>query len=93
MMDAEISPENTKQEDTVESPIEANGKVLVHVRFSPEGTVREIGERPADLNAQDWFNALYKQAVSDYQALAGGRGVFRLTRDEIDIIKGSAIAS
>ena len=58
-------------------------KVLIHVRFAPSGQVTEIGERPPVLAQQDWFNTLSTRAGGSYQPLAGGRGVFRLTRDEI----------
>lgn len=60
--------------------------IIVHVRFAPNGTVVEIGERPEGLAPQDWFNRL-SAAGTAYQALAGGRGVFRLTRPEIDVLK------
>jgi hypothetical protein len=58
-------------------------QVIIHVRFAPNGKVTEIGERPAAVEAQDWFNALTVRAGGHYQPLAGGRGVFRLTRDEV----------
>ena len=54
--------------------------VLVHVRFAPNGVVVEISERPAALSPQEWFNSLCDKASDAYQPLAGGRGVFRLTR-------------
>ncbi len=57
----------------------SNDQIMIHVRFSPDGTVREIGERPLTLNAQDWFNRLSNEAASTYQALSGGRGLFRLS--------------
>ena len=59
-------------------------KVLIHVRFASNGTVTDIGERPEALDPQAWFNALSVKAGTSYQPLAGGRGVFRLTRDAID---------
>ena len=58
-------------------------RVLIHVRFAPSGLVTEISERPPALAPQDWFNTLSVRAGGAYQPLAGGRGVFRLTRDEI----------
>jgi hypothetical protein len=57
---------------------------LIHTRFAPNGTVVEISERPPALSPQDWFNYLSDKAGTAYQALAGGRGVFRLTRSQID---------
>lgn len=55
-----------------------NQKVIIHARFNPSGSVVEISERPAALGPQEWFNYLAEHAALDYQALAGGRGVFRL---------------
>lgn len=61
--------------------------VLVHVRFAPDGVVTEIGERPSALSPQEWFNFLSYKAANVYQPLAGGRGVYRLTRGEVDALK------
>jgi hypothetical protein len=72
--------------------IPASTNVLIHARFAPNGTVVEIGERPAALTPQDWFNYLSDNAGANYQALAGGRGLFRLTRTETDALKTSAVA-
>ena len=63
------------------------GKVIIHVRFAPDGSVVEIGERPTGLTPQDWFNRLSENAGTHYQAFAGGRGVFRITRASIDALK------
>jgi len=64
-------------------------KVMIHVRFSPDGAVTEISERPAAQSAQSWFNRLSDKAGMSYQPLSGGRGLFRLTRDEIDALKAA----
>lgn len=61
--------------------------VLIHVRFAPNADVVEISERPSALSPQAWFNRLSERAGLDYQALSGGRGVFRLTRERIDSLK------
>ncbi|MDI4664489.1 hypothetical protein K9U40_09150 [Xanthobacter autotrophicus] len=66
--------------------------VIIHARFAPNGTIVEISERPAGLDPQDWFNFLSYQAADSYQALAGGRGVFRLTRAAVDAFKTEATA-
>jgi hypothetical protein len=66
----------------------ATDKVLVHVRFAPNGTVVEIGERPPALSPQQWFDFLSNKSGDVYQALAGGRGVFRVPADAIDALKG-----
>jgi hypothetical protein len=64
--------------------------VILHVRFAPNGTVVEISERPQSLTPQAWFDFLSDKAGDVYQALAGGRGVFRLTRTELDPLKQAA---
>lgn len=68
-------------------------KILIHVRFAPNGAVVEIGERPTGLSPQDWFNHLSAEAGTAYQTLAGGRGVFRLERGEIDALKAASAPS
>ena len=65
-------------------------KVLIHVRFAPNGTVVEISERPKALSPQQWFNCLSDRAGATYQPLSGGRGVFRLTMDEVETFKAES---
>ncbi len=62
-------------------------QTLIHVRFSPDGTVTEIGARPQGVDAQSWFNYLSQAAGNAYQALSGGRGLFRLEPQELDGLK------
>ncbi len=64
--------------------------VIIHVRFAPNGTVVEIGERPKAISPQEWFFYLSDKAANAYQPLAGGRGVFRLTRDEVETFKAES---
>lgn len=62
--------------------------VAVHVRFAPNGTVVEIGERPASLSPQEWFDFLSeKVGETTYQPFSGGRGLFRVSREQIDALK------
>lgn len=65
--------------------------VLVHLRFAPDGSVTEISQRPAALSPQAWYNFLSYKAATAYQPLAGGRGVFRLSRNEIDKLQAEAV--
>lgn len=64
---------------------------MIHVRFSADGTVAEISERPASLSPQQWFNELSDAAPTLYQALAGGRGIFRLSPAQLDSIREKAL--
>jgi hypothetical protein len=57
--------------------------VMLHVRFSPDGSVVEISERPAASSAQAWFDWISLNTPDGYQALSGGRGVFRVPRDKL----------
>ncbi len=66
-------------------------KVLIHVRFNSDGTVSEIGERPASLTPQQWFTKLSEKAGNAFQALTGGRGLFRVTADEVAALKATAL--
>ena len=64
-----------------------SSEIMIHVRFSPDGTVREISARPVTLSAQDWFNRLSNEAASAYQALSGGRGLFRLSAMQLQSLQ------
>ena len=66
-------------------------RVLIHVRFAPDGAVRAIAEKPATINEQEWFKRLNAKAGDVYQPLAGGRGVFRLERARLDALKAAAL--
>jgi len=63
-------------------------EVLIHVRFSPDGEVTDIGARPARAPPQR-FNQLAARFGEAYQPLSGGRGLFRVARDEVDSLKTS----
>ena len=65
--------------------------ILIHVRFAPDGTVEEIGEKPSTITAQDWFKRLNVKAGDAFQPLAGGRGVFRLESALLNTLKASAL--
>jgi hypothetical protein len=67
--------------------------VMIHVRFAPNGTVVEISERPAAISPQDWFNCLSENAPDAYQALAGGRGVFRIAPDKLEALRAGVGAN
>ncbi len=56
---------------------------MIHVCFAPSGTVTAIGELPATAHPQAWFNFLTREAGTAYEALAGGRGVFRLSPENL----------
>jgi hypothetical protein len=66
--------------------------VIIHVRFAPDGSVVEVGERPSAVSPQDWYFRLCEGAADNYQPLSGGRAVFRLTRGAVDALKGAAAA-
>ena len=66
-------------------------EVVIYVRFAPDGSVTAIGEQPASLSAQEWFHRLSLNAPNVYRALAGGRGVFRIARAEVEALKASGL--
>ena len=55
----------------------STSEMMIHVRFAPDGTVTEIGERPSGCTAQQWFNFLSQQSGLFYLTLSGGRALFR----------------
>lgn len=63
--------------------------VMIHVRFATDGSVTEIGERPAAASAQVWFNFLSRNTVDCYEALSGGRGIFRIAGDQMNTLKAN----
>jgi hypothetical protein len=65
---------------------------VIHVRFFPDGTVAEIGERPSGVQPHDWYKYLCNNTQNTYQALSGGRGLFRLSRTEVDALKAACAA-
>ncbi|WP_395666752.1 hypothetical protein [Methylocella sp.] len=69
----------------------ASKTFILHVRFAPDGTVMEIGERPAGLGAQAWFERLSNLPNVHFEALSGGRGVFRLSTDEFEAVKAATL--
>lgn len=72
--------------------LKAVPEVILHMKFINNGSVVEAGETPASLTAQQWFNFLSLAVPSAYQALAGGRGVFRFTKAELAVLKADAVA-
>jgi hypothetical protein len=65
--------------------------ILIHVRFNNDGSVLEIAERPAGLTPQQWFARLTEKAGNAFQALTGGRGVFRITSDDVAALKATVL--
>jgi hypothetical protein len=65
--------------------------ILIHVRFNNDGSVLEIAERPTSLTPQQWFAKLSEKAGNAFQALTGGRGVFRISPDEIAALKAAVL--
>ncbi|MBM3551503.1 MAG: hypothetical protein FJX45_06965 [Alphaproteobacteria bacterium] len=70
----------------------ASDIVMLHVRFSPDGSVTEISERPAPNSAQAWFDWISLNVPGAYQALSGGRGVFRISREKLDELRAGIAA-
>ncbi|BAM88303.1 conserved hypothetical protein [Bradyrhizobium oligotrophicum S58] len=67
--------------------------ITLHVRFASDGTVAEISERPVGLTPQQWFDKLSEAiGMKAYQTFAGGRGVFKVARDQIEALKTAAVA-
>jgi hypothetical protein len=67
--------------------------VLIHVRFASDGSVLEISERPAPLSPQEWFNRLSDASFDEYQALSGGRGLFRFPKEKLETVRAQVVSS
>lgn len=71
-----------------------SSEVIIHARFATNGSIAEIGERPTGLTPQEWFDFLAtKVGETSYQALSGGRGIYRLSREQVDALKAEATPS
>lgn len=66
---------------------------LIHVRFGSNGGVVEISERPAPFSPQEWFDWLSNNVTDEYQALSGGRGIFRIAKEKLEELRKSIAAS
>jgi hypothetical protein len=64
---------------------------LIHVRFNNDGSVLEIQDRPTSLSPDQWFGKLSEKAGNNFQALTGGRGVFRIAPDEVTALKAAVL--
>lgn len=65
--------------------------VLIHVRFNNDGSVLEIQDRPTSLTPEQWFKKLSEKAANSFQALTGGRGVFRVSSDDVTALKAAVL--
>jgi hypothetical protein len=65
--------------------------ILIHVRFNNDGSVLEIQDRPTSLTPEQWFKKLSEKAANNFQALTGGRGVFRIAPDEVTALKAAVL--
>jgi hypothetical protein len=61
---------------------------MIHVAFSNDGSVIKISGCPEGVGAQDWFNFLSRKTWDRYESLSGGRGVFRVEKEEIETLAG-----
>ncbi|QSR89469.1 hypothetical protein [Methylacidiphilum caldifontis] len=65
---------------------------ILHVRFGPDGQVMEIAERPQHMTPQQWFSFLWGKAGDKFQALSGGRGIFRLPVEFLEELKKETLS-
>lgn len=73
--------------ETTKVTVPSGADVIVHARFAPDGSCVAIGESPAWASPQQWFKLLSKHTVNSYKVLAGGRGIFSITRQRLDELK------
>lgn len=65
---------------------------MIHVVFAPDGTVVNIAHTPTNVEPQKWFNFLTRNTTNAYEALSGGRGVFRLPNDDLGRLQNAYAA-
>lgn len=64
-----------------------NNEIMIHVRFAPNGAVTEISDCPTDASPQKWFDFLSRSTSNSYASLSGGRGVYRMSREQVVSLK------
>jgi hypothetical protein len=70
----------------------APSEIVIHARYTADGSVNEISERPEGVTGQQWFNLLCVKVPHAAQPLAGGRIVFRVDATELESLKAEASA-
>lgn len=93
-MSLDLDSQSVNTAEKIHSPEEVEagqalktlGDVIVNVRFFPDGTVNTIDNRPVDMSAQAWFHHLCRTAPNYFQALAGGRGHYRIPFESFQAI-------
>ncbi len=70
----------------------APSEIIIHAFYYPDGTIKEIGQRPEKLTGQQWFNFLCDRIPNLGQALSGGRHIFRVPATDLEALKTEAAA-
>jgi hypothetical protein len=68
----------------------AHSKVVINIRFSPDGLVCSATYRPEHMSPQVWFDHVCRMAPEAYMPLSGGRGSFCIGREEFAVISAAA---
>lgn len=71
--------------DTAVTP--ASDNILIHAIFAPDGVCITIEEQPVWATPHQWFCHLSRHTVNCFRPLAGGRGLFSLTREKLEGLK------
>jgi hypothetical protein len=69
----------------------ALSETVIHAFYYPDGTIKEIGQRPASITGQQWFNFLCNKVPHTGQPLSGGRHVFRVPTTDLEALKAEAV--
>jgi hypothetical protein len=72
-------------------PVPATDKFIIYIRFWADGRVWEISECPPEMTKEEWFKHLCAKVGDKYNARAGGRAFFRLSRLELEALKASTL--
>ena len=66
--------------------------IMIHVTFAVDGSVVSINPKPEAAGPQQWFNFLTRHTTDCYQALAGGRGVFKVSAAQMQELQAACVA-
>jgi len=86
MMDNSSQAEKSTSSDPSAVAQGKRGEVVVNVRFQTNGLVLSINHKPEHLGAQEWFDRLCRVSDTNFMALSGGRGAFRIPGDRFQLI-------
>jgi hypothetical protein len=69
----------------------SGSNILIHVRFRPDGEIWQITQCPETLTPGEWFKKLCARVGDKFQTRSGGRGLFRLSAEQLDALRTAQV--